>query len=101
MPAIGTTLVLGSSGSVRFRVLHSTCWATIQHLPSTTSSVADAFRTTLDLFDTGLDLMRQNLQRDHPGATEQEIERRLHQWVQDRPGAEFGDCPGRRLGPKR
>jgi hypothetical protein len=27
----------------------------------TTSSVADALRTTLDLFDTGLDLMRQNL----------------------------------------
>jgi hypothetical protein len=30
-------------------------------MPSTPSSLADAFRTTLDLFETGLDLMRQNL----------------------------------------
>jgi hypothetical protein len=57
----------------------------------TTPSAADAFRTTLDLFETGLGLMRQNLRRDRPDATEQEIERRLHEWLQDRPGAEFGD----------
>jgi hypothetical protein len=63
----------------------------------TTPSVGHAFRTTLDLFETGLGLMRENLRRDRPDATEQEIERRLHQWLQDRPGAEFGDCPGRRV----
>ena len=63
----------------------------------TTPSAANAFRTTLDLFETGLGLMRQNLRRDRPDATEQEIERRLYQWLQDRPGAEFGDCPGRRV----
>jgi hypothetical protein len=66
-------------------------------MASTTPSVANAFRTTLDLFETGLGLMRQNLQRDHSDATEQEIERRLHTWLRDRPGAEFGDCPGRRV----
>lgn len=64
-------------------------------MPSTPSSVADAFRTTLDLFETGLDLMRQNLRRSHPDAHDEEIERLLHAWLLDRPGAESGDCPGR------
>ncbi len=64
-------------------------------VPSTPSSLADVFRTTLDLFETGLDLMRQNLRRSHPGARDEEIERLLHEWLVERPGAEFGDCPGR------
>ena len=63
----------------------------------TMSSVADAFRTTLDLFDTGLDLMRQNLRRSHPESGDAEIERLLRDWLLDRPGAESGDCPGRRV----
>jgi hypothetical protein len=66
-------------------------------MPSTPSSPADAFRTTLELFETGLDLMRQNLRRNHPEAGDQEIERLLHAWLLERPGAEFGDCPGRRI----
>lgn len=45
-------------------------------------SASDAFRTTLDLFSTGLDLMRQNLRRDHPQADDDEIDRRLRQWLQ-------------------
>lgn len=64
-------------------------------MAATTSSVADAFRTTLDLFDTGLDLMRQNLRRSHPESGDADIERLLRDWLLDRPGAEFGDCPGR------
>ena len=62
---------------------------------STTPSIAAAFRTTLDLFDTGLDLMCQNLLRSHPGAADEEIEMLLAQWLLDRPGADCGDCPGR------
>jgi hypothetical protein len=58
-------------------------------------SALDAFRTTLDLFGTGLELMRQNLRRDQPQASESEIDRQLQRWLQDRPGAEAGDCPGR------
>lgn len=61
------------------------------------SSLADAFRTTLDLFETGLDLMRQNLRRTHPTSGHEEIERLLHDWLLQRPGAEFGDCSGRRV----
>lgn len=54
-----------------------------------------AFRTTLDLFSTGVELMRQNLRRQQPQASESEIDRRLSQWLRERPGAEFGDSPGR------
>jgi len=64
-------------------------------MPSGTPSIVDAFRTTLDLFGTGLDMMRQNLRRSHPEAGAEEIERLLRDWLRDRPGAEVGDCPGR------
>ena len=64
-------------------------------MPSTPSSLADALQTTLDLFETGVDLMRQNLRRRHPEASDDDIDRLLQQWLLDRPGAEFGDCPGR------
>jgi hypothetical protein len=50
---------------------------------------------TIDLFQTGLDLMRQNLRRRHPDVTEDEIEQLLQRWLLERPGAEAGDCPGR------
>lgn len=41
--------------------------------------------------------MRQNLRREHPDATEQEIEKKLRAWLSHRPGAKDGDCVGRRL----
>lgn len=58
-------------------------------------SASDAFRTTLDLFSTGLELMRQNLRRDYPDADDDEIDQRLRQWLHQRPGAAFGDGQGR------
>jgi hypothetical protein len=61
----------------------------------TTSSEAAAFRTTLDLFEAGLELMRQNLRRIHPKAADEDIERFLDEWLLERPGAESGDCLGR------
>jgi hypothetical protein len=54
-----------------------------------------AFKVTLDLFQTGVDLMRQNLRRRHPDAGDDEVERLLRQWMHERPGAEAGDCQGR------
>lgn len=62
---------------------------------SASSPEIEAFRATLDLFQTGVDLMRQNLRRRHPEASIEEIERRLAEWLQERPGAETGDCLGR------
>jgi hypothetical protein len=58
---------------------------------STPSSVAETFRATLDLFQAGMDLMRQNLRRSHPEASDAGIDRLLHEWLLERPG----DCPGR------
>ena len=66
-------------------------------MPSSTRSLADAFRTTLDLFDAGLDLMRQNLRRSHPAASDEQIQMLLQQWLLERPGSESGDCPGRAI----
>jgi hypothetical protein len=64
-------------------------------MKSALSSTAAAFRTSLDLFQTGVDLMRENLRRRHPAANTEQIERLLGEWLQDRPGAESGDSPGR------
>jgi hypothetical protein len=64
-------------------------------MPSRSRTVSEAFRTTLDLFETGLVLMRQNLRRANPDATEEAIEELLTAWLHERPGAEHGDGPGR------
>jgi hypothetical protein len=56
--------------------------------------VAEAFRVTLDLFETGVALMRQNLRRQDSSATEEDIDQRLAAWLHHRPGAELGDAVG-------
>ena len=56
---------------------------------------ARRFRTAMDLFEAGVSMMRQNLKRSFPEADEEEIKTRLRQWLQERPGAEYGDCDGR------
>jgi hypothetical protein len=60
-----------------------------------TTRESEAFRATLDLFQTGVDLMRQNLRRRHPEAAGDDIERLFRKWMLERPRAESGDCPGR------
>lgn len=49
------------------------------------ATIAEAFQATLDLFETGLAIMRQNLRRADPQASEQEIDRRLSEWLHNRP----------------
>ncbi len=44
-----------------------------------------------DLYQLAEDMMRQNLRRRFPEASEAEIERRLLAWLHHRPGAEHGD----------
>lgn len=61
--------------------------------------MAKAFQATLDLFEMGVALMRQNLRRAAPEAPDDEIDRRLRQWLHERPGAEFGDCGDPRANP--
>ncbi len=40
-------------------------------------------------------MMRQRLRREHPELSARAIEERLVEWLRERPGAEFGDSPGR------
>jgi hypothetical protein len=69
--------------------------------PDRQTTVQDRARETFDLFQTGIDLMRQNLRRRYPEAQPEEIERKLDAWMLERPGAEHGDGVGRpRLGPR-
>jgi len=60
-------------------------------------AAARRLRLALDLFRTGEAMMRERLRREHPELSEQEIEARLVAWLQERPGAESGDAPGRRV----
>ena len=56
---------------------------------------AARLRTAFDLFVAGRRMMRQNLKRRHPEATDREIDSRLRAWLRERPGAEYGDAVGR------
>jgi hypothetical protein len=60
---------------------------------------AEELRIALDLFECGVAMMRETQKREHPEETEAEIEERLRSWLRHRPGAEDGDCVGRRIDP--
>ena len=56
--------------------------------------IAERFRTTLALFELGEAMLRQKLKRKFPQASEAEIEARVREWLERRPGAEHGDAVG-------
>lgn len=56
---------------------------------------AEKLRAALELHDVGVELMRQNLRRRHPDASDEEIDDMLTDWLRTRPGAEHGDAAGR------
>jgi signal transduction histidine kinase len=58
---------------------------------------AARLRAALEMFETGLQMMRQNLRRNHPSLSDAELEERVTAWLRERPGAEFGDAVGRRV----
>lgn len=59
------------------------------------STPAARLRIALDLFDLGEQMMRSRLVREHPEWSEQQVQRAIEDWLRERPGAEFGDGPGR------
>jgi hypothetical protein len=59
------------------------------------SQEVERLRTALALFDDGVRLMRANLRRQHPDASEEDIDRLVGEWLATRPGAEHGDGVGR------
>lgn len=60
-------------------------------------TAARKLRTAFDLFVAGERLMRRNLRRRHPDASEQEVDRLVGEWLRHRPGAEHGDAEGKRV----
>jgi hypothetical protein len=58
-------------------------------------AMAARLRTAFELCALGESMRRAQLRREHPGATEDEIEAMLVAWFGTRPGAEDGDGWGR------
>jgi hypothetical protein len=56
---------------------------------------ATRLRTALDLCAFGESIRLAQLRREHPGASDEEIDGMLTAWLQTRPGAEHGDGWGR------
>ncbi len=56
-------------------------------------------RIAFELFEAAETIMRQNLRRADPAATDDEVERKLIEWLRDRPGAPDGDAVGVRRVP--
>lgn len=48
-----------------------------------------------DLYEAAEEIMRQNLRRRNPEASEEEIEEGIREWLRRRPGAKHGDGVGR------
>ena len=48
-----------------------------------------------DLYEAAEEMMRQNLRRRAPDASEEQIEQGIREWLGRRPGAEHGDGVGR------
>ena len=44
---------------------------------------AARLRMALDLFETGVEMMRQKLRRDHPDLADHEVEARLGSWLRE------------------
>jgi hypothetical protein len=56
-----------------------------------TSGVAQSFELT----ELGMRMLAQRYRREHPEATEREVEDHVRAWLRDRPGAPDGDAVGR------
>jgi hypothetical protein len=54
----------------------------------------ERLRLALELYEAGEQMMRARLRREHPDASDDEIEARLVAWLRDRPGATYGDGDG-------
>lgn len=55
---------------------------------------AQRLRLALDMFDVGEQMQRARLRREHPDASDEEIDAKVRAWLRRRPGAEHGDFPG-------
>ena len=58
-------------------------------------AVAARVQSALDLCEMAENMRRAQLRREHPDATDHEIQVMLVAWLNTRPGAEHGDAWGR------
>ena len=56
--------------------------------------MAEKLRIALEMFGLGESIMRQNLWRTYPAASETEIDAKVWMWLSERPGASPGGAPG-------
>jgi hypothetical protein len=62
--------------------------------PISDPAVLRRMAIAFDLFEVAEQMMRQNLRRRNPAASDEEIERGVREWLHKRPGAEIGDGVG-------
>ena len=65
--------------------------------PAAADGMASRLRMALDLCEMGESMRRMQLRREHPSATDEDIEALLVAWLETRPGAEDGDAWGRAI----
>lgn len=66
-----------------------------QKRPISDPAVLRRMAIAFDLYWTAEEMMRQNLRRRNPSASDEEIEQGIRKWLRKRPGAEHGDGVGR------
>jgi hypothetical protein len=58
-------------------------------------AAGERLRQTFELIAVAEAMLRQRLEREHPRWAATTVEREVLRWRLERPGAEFGDAPGR------
>jgi len=58
---------------------------------------ASRLEAALEMWDDGVQIMRANLRRSEPDASDEQIDAALDRWLTTRPGAEHGDSDGVRV----
>lgn len=61
--------------------------------------VRTRMEVAFELYRFAESMMRMNLRRENPGATDEEIERQLLAWIHSRPDAPSGDASGPHFRP--
>ena len=59
------------------------------------STPEERLRIALDMADTGIEMKRMQVRREHPEWSDDEVAAAMRAWLTDRPGAPYGDHPGK------
>ncbi len=58
-------------------------------------TMARRLELAFELFESGVQMMRSTLKRQYPELSDEEIEKKIFEWLRERPGAIHGDTVGR------